>query len=535
MTSASPASTDTITAASPTLTNEALSQARPPTAPPTGLNASETEAALSGNNLGFTRTFAAILDERNKEDLKSDFRAPDDFPDEIWSSFEEAKQAIERYCADTTTCGGGFAIKIDSGKIAMSAGATKGPRKLIRCVCHGKPRSNPDRSSMTRPCQKSVKSGCNWGVWIEKASEGWVRSIFNEYTRIHGIQCHSHVLAQTEAQQAQFPSLREIPEDLLKIAKTWHLGGMKNSTIYHKLCLLADERQQTVLFTVKDIENLFRSNPADRSLDCNDLYKYFQHRVASNHMLRFEIDINKEGQLDKLFFVANQEAYGVWAETGGSVLLFDTKHGTNRYGLKLGLLSCIDHNCYTQVLAASFVESEDAESFSWVFAQFEAAFGSSPKVVFTDSDKSMEAALATTWKQSTHLLCTYHLWKNFHKHIRNVIQDEGHWRTISNRWWRLCKESDRAMQDEFSDQWTELVGLIEGGATSVEAFQKQQAWLKSMFDRKSQWAACHTWTHNTYGIHSTARAEALHSSVRHFCTKHSSAIAIVKDIEVMCR
>jgi hypothetical protein len=287
------------------------------------------------------------------------------------------------------------------------------------------------------------------------------------------------------------------------------------------------------LFLSKDIENLFKDEVFNRPLDCTDLHHYFEERMSNDESLQFKIHVNCDGELDMIFFVVNREAFNIWAETEGSVLLFDTKHGTNRYGLKLGLLSCIDANCRTQVLAASFVESEDTQSFSWVFDQFAGVFGSAPKAIFTDSDKSMEVAISTTWKTSTHLLCTFHIWKNFYDHIRRIVVDQSHWNIIANRWWRLCKESDSTMQVEFDSEWAALVELIKTHS-SVDAFATQEAWLRSMNDRKMKWAACFTWSHCTFGIHSTARAEALHSAVNQFCSKQSTAVEIVKDIEAMC-
>jgi hypothetical protein len=57
--------------------------------------------------------------------------------------------------------------------------------------------------------------------------------------------------------------------------------------------------------------------------------------------------------------------------------------------------------------------------------------------------------------------------------------------------------------------------------------------MKSLLARKEQWAACYTWKMRTYGIHSTQRAEAIHSSINVFCDKKSTILEIVKDLERM--
>ena len=43
----------------------------------------------------------------------------------------------------------------------------------------------------------------------------------------------------------------------------------------------------------------------------------------------------------------------------------------------------------------------------------------------------------------------------------------------------------------------------------------------NLFDRREKWAACYTWQHLTFGIHSTQRSEAINSSVAQWCRKTS--------------
>jgi transposase-like protein len=78
----------------------------------------------------------------------------------------------------------------------------------------------------------------------------------------------------------------------------------------------------------------------------------------------------------------------------------------------------VDETGKTQVLAVSVLLHEDTESFSWIFGCFSEAFQSQPVAAFTDSDAAMAAAIQEAWPNTVHLLCTFHLFKNFHEHIR---------------------------------------------------------------------------------------------------------------------
>ena len=55
-----------------------------------------------------------------------------------------------------------------------------------------------------------------------------------------------------------------------------------------------------------------------------------------------------------------------------------------------------------------------------------------------------------------------------------------------------------------------------------------------MLDGAKQWAACMTYQYMTFGVHSTQRAEAIHSAMQsRFADKSSTFLQLVKDIERM--
>jgi MULE transposase domain len=81
--------------------------------------------------------------------------------------------------------------------------------------------------------------------------------------------------------------------------------------------------------------------------------------------------------------------------------------------MKLGCLTYMDEKGVTQVLAVSIIRYQDSITFGWVFHHFRNSFGSEPVVCFTDSDEAMASAIKGEWPSCQHLLCTFHLFKNF--------------------------------------------------------------------------------------------------------------------------
>jgi hypothetical protein len=62
---------------------------------------------------------------------------------------------------------------------------------------------------------------------------------------------------------------------------------------------------------------------------------------AEDESLPFDHTVDDDGSLNHVLFVA-KEGVARWKDAGGKVLLYDMKHGTNRYGMKLGCLSYVD-------------------------------------------------------------------------------------------------------------------------------------------------------------------------------------------------
>ena len=87
-------------------------------------------------------------------------------------------------------------------------------------------------------------------------------------------------------------------------------------------------------FTKKDVMNRY-SNIQD-ALDCSGAVRHLEERMEQNPQLFFDYKLDSDGTLSRLFFVMVGASDILKQQGKNTVLLFDTKHGTNRYGHKLG-------------------------------------------------------------------------------------------------------------------------------------------------------------------------------------------------------
>jgi hypothetical protein len=446
---------------------------------------------------------------------------------------------LQCWAKDPKTYGGSFVITKNS---LNKATKFRGERQLLLCDKGGKSRAKDANPVDAQRQKTSKKLDCTWGVWIEHVDVGWMVTVPQERAitaavAAGGNDClvHNHPLLVTAAERNLNPSLREIPDDLADYANCLKKGGMGPSSIYRALVRECREQGIDVTFNQDDIRNKYAVSAADRLLDCTNLIGHLKERKVLDPQAEYDIHLDDEdGSLDRVFFVL-KGAHEVWDRSKGSVLLYDTKHGTNRYGLKLGCFTCVDENGRTRVLAGSFLLSEDEDSFSWAFQSFQNTFGSAPTVFFTDSDPAMALSIAKTWPEVIHLLCTFHIWKNFYLHIHPLFNGNAEaWKQVAKMFWRLCKASDSSGRATFDQDFDALVKfVVDKSKVGKEKVEKQRKWLDELKAKKEKWAACYTWQHRTFGIHSTQRAEAIHAAIAVFCSKTSTILEIVHDLEQM--
>jgi hypothetical protein len=90
------------------------------------------------------------------------------------------------------------------------------------------------------------------------------------------------------------------------------------------------------------------------------------------------------------------------------------------------------------------------------------------------------------------------------------------WRAFVNMFWRIAKRSDKFTIAKLEAEWAELSALAQASTGSDDKTRKlAHEWLERLGARAPKWAARWPYAHRTLDIHSTQRAEAIHSALRH--------------------
>jgi zinc finger SWIM domain-containing protein 3 len=192
--------------------------------------------------------------------------------------------------------------------------------------------------------------------------------------------------------------------------------GIKTSLIFRHLgSLYREEQNQEPPFTYMDVYNSISPHSFDRALDSTGYIQHLQRR-KDEEGLYFNWISDEDGTMTKAFNVY-KDAVKVFSD-GCRPILFDTKHGTNRYGLRLGCFTTVGRDGGTVLLGTTLLSHEDQESFEWAFLQFREALGGQPHCIFTDGDKAMANAISVTLPETKHFLCIWHLSQNIIKNTK---------------------------------------------------------------------------------------------------------------------
>ncbi|VFQ98990.1 unnamed protein product [Cuscuta campestris] len=95
----------------------------------------------------------------------------------------------------------------------------------------------------------------------------------------------------------------------------------------------------------------------------------------------------------KYILCSREVARRNWAMFG-DVLSFDATYETNRYNMVFTPFTGVDNHQKCVTFGAGLLRTEDIESYTWVFRQFQDAMDHDPKCIITDQDPSLHTAVS---------------------------------------------------------------------------------------------------------------------------------------------
>jgi hypothetical protein len=183
------------------------------------------------------------------------------------------------------------------------------------------------------------------------------------------------------------------------------------------------------------------------------------------------------------------------------VVINDNTAKTNKYNMYLSLTIVVDNHARSRMAATAVVSDETKETYQWILeCLLRATNGLAPRVLFTDADAGMVAAIHETLPTTKHNYCIWHIRRNLEKNLKRKLNNKY---DDFIRAWNKCRNS--FSENVFQKQWYDL--LIN--------YPIAQKYLEHVLGTDvTSWALCFTHRSFNAGIQSTQRVESYNALIK---------------------
>ena len=100
------------------------------------------------------------------------------------------------------------------------------------------------------------------------------------------------------------------------------------------------------------------------------------------------------------------------------IVIIDTTYNTNRFQMMLCIITVIDNNYKTRIVACAVIEDETVDTYRWILDSILNETDVSPRIVFSDSDPAIIRSIKEVFPNVQHLLCIFHIDLNLRKNLK---------------------------------------------------------------------------------------------------------------------
>ncbi|XP_047941962.1 protein FAR1-RELATED SEQUENCE 5-like [Salvia hispanica] len=365
-------------------------------------------------------------------------------------------------------------VGFDTRKQGMRK-AADGVTTWYSVVCNrkGNKRSNEEddvnaRSGFTIKRRRlSKRCGCKASISFKFFSEaGILGYIIQEFKEVH-----NHYIMESEHQQ--FMTLNRKLEDvhhkfILDCSKA-NIGPTLTFKVLKEI-LGGFER---VRCNVGDIRNTSQdikayANGCDVQMVLDDMAK----KKELSDAFTYHYEVNDANQLVSLFWCDGlmKRNYHMF----GDIVAFDSTYSTNRYCMIFTPFTGKDNHRKPVTFAAGLVCNEKIGAFGWLFKHFVECMGVAPKMIVTDQDLGMRAAIQEVLVGTRHRWCMWHIMHKLASKVPGrLLRDEDFKKEFNASVW-----SDLLEPDEFEEEWNGV----------IERYELEDVdWLNTLYEYIQMW------------------------------------------------
>ncbi|XVE78849.1 hypothetical protein DITRI_Ditri14bG0011100 [Diplodiscus trichospermus] len=231
--------------------------------------------------------------------------------------------------------------------------------------------------------------------------------------------------------------------------------------------------------------------------DAQVLLELFMHMQEENPKFFYAVDLNEEHRLRNVFWV---DAKGMEDFNNfGDVVSFDTTYFTNKYKIPLVLFIGVNHHVQPTLLGCALIADETLYTFLWLMQTWFVAMGEhAPRVMLTDQNSAIKAAVAAVFPNTRHCFCLWHVLEKLPRHLEYLSL----WHDS------LMLKFDKCIyrswtEEQFEKRWWKMVDKFH---------LREMQWLQSLYDDRKQWVPVFMRDISFAGLSTASRSDSLSSS-----------------------
>ena len=294
-----------------------------------------------------------------------------------------------------------------------------------------------------------------------------------------------------------------------------HLGAGQQYNLLIKEFPQYNIRKKNLYNAIQKFRGVRIHDETDAAIMLSYLLK--QHEDDPNNIVLTRLE-GPNNELTGLFWMTSQQCNDLWPRFH-DVIILDTTSKTNRYEMALGLFVAVDNNFKTRIVAQALTKYENQADFDWVFqCTLQASNNLPPKVIFTDSDPALIAAVQVTYPETRHLLCIYHLLENVKKKSKSKLRGDAAKDFIED----FYAMRNSYNQEQFDSKFQEMLSKYGPCRSYLE---------NRLYPSRTYWARYSITKVFTAGIESTQRVESINGVIKKMVDRGTLLKELIEAIE----
>ncbi|KAJ8759832.1 hypothetical protein K2173_009933 [Erythroxylum novogranatense] len=346
----------------------------------------------------------------------------------------------------------------------------------------------PESESGSSRRSSVKKTDCKASMHVKRRSDG-------KWTIHEFVKEHNHELLPALAYHFRIHRNVKLAEknnmDIL------HAVSERTKRMYVEMSRQA-AGHQNVGFLTNDTNSQFEKG-RHLELDEGDaqvLLEYFKRIKKENPNFFYAIDLNEELRLRNVFWVdaKSRSDYSSFND----VVSFDTFYAKYHEKLPFAPFVGVNHHCQPILLGCAFVADESRSTFIWLMKTWLRAMGGkAPKVIITDVDRTLKAAIEEVLPNTRHCFSLWHIEEKIPETLSHVIKRHENFLAKFNK----CIHRSWT-EEQFDMRWWKMVTRFE---------LQNDEWIRVLYEDRKKWVP--TYIGDTFlgGMSTNQRSESINS------------------------